>query len=89
MTRGYRVSEGLGLLHAEDRDDIMHIVVSTFVLIWRELRYWNILANVISLSVVRPVADFAYQRFARRRFDRLSHCQSSLKQERERDASRL
>lgn len=76
--RGYRVSDGLRLLHAEDQDGRMHQGVDAFALIWRRLRYWGVLAWFVSLPGVRQLARAAYRRFADRRFQRLGHCQLAL-----------
>lgn len=72
------LSDALRLLHAKDDKGTLHIGVDAFILIWRELKYWRLLAFVISLPIIRQIAAFAYEKFAAWRFAKLSHCQIAL-----------
>ena len=81
ITKGYRVLDGLKVLHVEDAYNEMHVGVDAFIQIWRNLPYWSVLANFVSLPVVKPLAKLIYRKFAEWRFARLDHCQISLKSE--------
>ncbi len=78
---GITLSQGLKFLHAKDSDGNLHIGVDAFILIWRNLNRWRLLAAFVSLPVVRPVTEWAYSRFANWRFKRLVHCQLAAREE--------
>jgi predicted DCC family thiol-disulfide oxidoreductase YuxK len=78
---GISLSEGLKLLHAKDKKGQLHIGVDAFILIWKQLKRWRILAALIGLPVIRQIANIAYSAFAKWRFKRLEHCQLAAKQE--------
>lgn len=78
---GVTLSQGLKLLHAKDNDGQMHVGMDAFILIWKQLKRWRVLAAIINLPVIRQVANFAYRRFADWRFKRLDHCQLADKKE--------
>lgn len=71
---GVSYAEGLKLLHAKDAQGKLHIGVDAFVLIWRQMPRWRVLAAVVASPFVRPVAKKAYSLFAAWRFRRLPHC---------------
>lgn len=75
--KGYRVSDGLKALHAEDADNKMHIGVDAFIQVWRNLPYWWLIAKIVSLPIIKPLAAYVYEKFAEWRFSRLDHCQTS------------
>ena len=72
-------ADGLKLLHAQDSQGKLHVGVDAFVLIWRQIPRWRILAKIVSFPIVWPVANVAYRRFAAWRFNRLAHCQIAIK----------
>lgn len=78
---GITLSEGLKLLHAKDNDQRMHVGVDAFILIWRQLYKWRLLAWFVSLPVIRQSSNFAYRVFANWRFGRLEHCQLAARQD--------
>ena len=78
---GVSLSEGLKLLHAKDHDGKLHVGVDAFILIWRQLKRWRVLAVFVSLPLVRQVANITYRIFASWRFKRLAHCQLAVKNE--------
>lgn len=78
---GITLSEGLKLLHARDNNRKLHVGLDAFILIWRQLKRWRLLAILISLPIIRHIANFAYKSFANWRFKRLAHCQLAAKQE--------
>lgn len=72
---GILLSEGLKLLHAKDKEGRIHIGVDAFILIWKQLKGWKILAFFVSLPVVKPIAILIYKAFAHWRFKKLSYCE--------------
>lgn len=76
---GVAYADGLKLLHARDAQGQLHVGVDAFLLIWQQIPRWRILATIVSLPIIRPVANSAYRRFAAWRFKRLAHCQIALK----------
>ena len=55
--------------------------VDAFIVIWSNLTYWKILAKIVSLKPIKILLEYAYNIFAQRRFNNLSHCQMSLEKE--------
>jgi predicted DCC family thiol-disulfide oxidoreductase YuxK len=80
---GISLSKGLKLLHAKDEEGLMHVGVDAFILIWKQLKRWRILAFFVELPIIRQIANILYRYFARWRFKRLEHCQLAEKQEKE------
>ncbi|MBE0471632.1 MAG: DUF393 domain-containing protein [Methyloprofundus sp.] len=80
--QGVSLSQGLKLLHAIDNKGQMHIGVDAFILIWKQLKRWRVLAALVGLPLIRQIAKVIYQIFASWRFKRLQHCQLAAKQER-------
>lgn len=76
-----RLSDALRLLHAQDHNGSLHIGVDAFILIWRNMPYWRLLGWFANLSIIKPIASFAYEKFAAWRFSRLTHCQIALQNE--------
>ncbi len=73
------LTEGLKLLHAKDDDGQIYIGIDAFILIWKQLKGWSILAALIRLPIIRQIANAAYLIFASWRFKRLKHCQLAAK----------
>jgi predicted DCC family thiol-disulfide oxidoreductase YuxK len=82
---GISVSEGLKLLHAMDNNGRLHVGVDAFILIWKQLRRWKVLAYIVSLPIIRQIVNVTYRAFANWRFKRLKHCQIAKEQERKHD----
>jgi len=78
---GISLAEGLKLLHAKDNNGKMHVGVDAFILIWQQLRHWRILAILISLPLIKQVANITYRVFASWRFKKLAHCQLAAENE--------
>lgn len=78
---GISVSEGLKQLHAIDNNGRLHVGVNAFMLIWKQLRRWKVLAFIFSLPIIQEVVNIIYRMFANWRFKRLKHCQIAQKQE--------
>ena len=79
--QGVSLSAGLRLLHARDNTGQLHVGVDAFILIWKQLKRWRILAAFVALPIIRQIANMAYSAFANWRFKRLKHCQLAAKQE--------
>jgi predicted DCC family thiol-disulfide oxidoreductase YuxK len=78
---GISLSEGLKLLHAKDNNGKVHVGVDAFILIWKQLKRWRVLAFLVGLPIIRQIANTAYRAFASWRFQKLHHCQLAAKQE--------
>ena len=78
---GISLAEGLKLLHAKDNNGQMHVGVDAFILIWKQLKRWRVLAVLVGLPIIRQIANASYRAFASWRFKRLEHCQLAAKQE--------
>jgi predicted DCC family thiol-disulfide oxidoreductase YuxK len=61
-------------LHAIDENEIMHIGVDAFCLIWKHLRGWRFLSLIIRLPIIYSVSKIAYKYFALWRFKKLHYC---------------
>ena len=72
---GISLSEGLRLLHAKDEEGLFHVGVDAFIIIWKQLRRWRVLAFFVGLPIIRQIANTAYNTFATWRFKKLEHCQ--------------
>lgn len=70
---GYRVPDGLRQLHVRDAAGKMHIGIPAFEVIWRALPRWWVLASLMRLPLVRPLASAAYRQFAAWRFHKLGY----------------
>ena len=71
-------SEALLYLHATDENKKIYVGVEAFILIWKNLKYWNILAFFVSMPFINQVSKFFYKKFAKYRFNNLKHCMLSL-----------
>lgn len=78
---GISLSEGLRLLHAKDEEGLVYVGVDAFILIWKQLKRWHILASLVGLPIIRHIANAAYRAFASWRFKKLEHCQLAARQE--------
>lgn len=76
---GFSVSDGLKELHVRDYQGVIHKGVDSFIVIWRALKWWRVLAVLVSLPVVLPLARKLYTIFATWRFKRLGYGSCSLK----------
>ena len=68
-------ADALRHLHVRDAKGQFHKGAVAFLVIWRQLRYWKILAAFVGVPFVRYTAITVYNRFADYRFARLDHCQ--------------
>ena len=66
----------LKFLHVIDEKDNLKVGVDAFITIWKKLKYWNILAQIISLPLIKQFANFLYYLFAIIRFSRLKQCKT-------------
>jgi predicted DCC family thiol-disulfide oxidoreductase YuxK len=70
---GYAANDGLKALHVSDSAGVMHIGVDAFILIWQQLLRWRILAWLLRLPIIRPMAQRVYVVFAAWRFKKLGY----------------
>ena len=73
------LEETLKLLHAKDNKGKLHIGVDAFIMIWQQLKYWKILATIVSLPIIRQIANVGYKIFANWRFKRINYCKTDFK----------
>jgi len=78
---GISLSDGLKLLHATDHDGNLHVGVDAFILMWKQMSRWKILAAMVSLPIIKQIVGLAYKGFANWRFSRLEHCQIAAQNE--------
>ena len=67
--------DALMYLHALDRDKNLKIGVDAFILIWDELKLWNLLSLFVKLPIIYQITKLLYNMFAGYRFKKLTHCQ--------------
>ena len=48
----------LKFLHVKDENDDLKIGVDAFITIWKKLKYWNILANIITFPLINNLQIF-------------------------------
>lgn len=65
-------------LHVQSVDGVIHIGVDAFRTIWATLPRWRVLGLVIGLPGCYSIAVRLYDWFAKRRFERLDHCQAAI-----------
>ena len=71
-----KLEQCLKYLHVKDENDDLQIGVDAFITIWKKLKYWNILANIIKFPIVKQFTNFLYYIFATIRFSRLKKCKT-------------
>ncbi len=65
-------------LHVKDESGSIHVGVDAFIIIWKHLPRWKVLAFIASISPVHWILSIGYRWFAKRRFRQLTHCQAAL-----------
>jgi predicted DCC family thiol-disulfide oxidoreductase YuxK len=78
VQRGISYDDGLRRLHAEDGDRSLHVGVDAFLLIWRHLPRWRLLALVVGVPGIQGLASLAYRVFADWRFKRLGYASCAV-----------
>lgn len=71
----------LKYLHAKDKAGNLHIGVDAFILIWKNIKQWKVLAAIVGTPVIKQLAQVCYRFFANWRFKKLTHCQIAQQQE--------
>ncbi len=74
IKKNLNYSDTLKLLHTRNDEGKLFIGLDSFILIWQQLKYWKILANIVSLPIVKQITNIVYKAFASWRFKRLSYC---------------
>ena len=72
---GITQSDALRHLHVRDTFGNWHKGAAAFIVIWKQLRYWRLLAAVVGLPIIWPIVNVLYDKFADFRFAKLAHCQ--------------
>jgi len=72
-TLGHAVNDGLKALHVRDTAGTMHVGVAGFITIWQQLPRWRMLAWLVGLPIISPVAQRLYSAFAAWRFKKLGY----------------
>ena len=70
---GFLVNDGLRALHVRDAAQNIHIGVGAFIVIWQQIPRWRVLALLMNLPLIKPLANTIYGRFANWRFKRLGY----------------
>lgn len=78
---GITTVEALKYMHVQDDDGTIHRGVDAFIIMWSQMPQWIWLAKFVALPGVRGLATRLYDAFAKRRFNRLQHCQVALQKE--------
>ena len=68
--------DALKFLHVRDQAGDLHVGVSAFVVIWRQLRGWRTLAYLAGTPGVNRLLEFCYRVFAKWRFAKLGYCEA-------------
>ena len=74
--------DALKFLHVRDQAGHLHVGVSAFVVIWRQLRGWRKVAYLARTPGVNSLLEFCYRVFAKWRFARLGYCETGSINER-------
>ena len=74
VNSGIKVSDALKILHVIDNNNKLHLGVDAFIIIWKNLSYWKIIAKIVSIPIIRQIVNITYRAFANWRFNRLTHC---------------
>ena len=74
VNTGIKVSDALKTLHVIDNNNTLHLGVDAFIIIWKNLSYWKIIAKVVSIPIIRQIVNITYRAFANWRFNRSTHC---------------
>jgi predicted DCC family thiol-disulfide oxidoreductase YuxK len=70
---GYSLHDGLKALHVRDGAGQMHVGVDGFAMLWQQLPRWRMLAWLVRLPMIRPLAGRLYSAFAAWRFKKLGY----------------
>ena len=52
---GITYANGLKILHAQDSNGKLHIGVDAFLLIWRKIPGWRLLAIIVDIPIIRLI----------------------------------
>ena len=74
VNTGIKVSDALKILHVIDNNNKLYLGVDAFIIIWKNLSYWKIIAKVVSIPIIRQIVNITYRAFANWRFNRSTHC---------------
>ena len=77
---GITQADALRHLHVRDTNGQWHKGAAAFIIIWKHLSYWRLLAVFVGLPIIRDIASAMYNKFADHRFAKLAHCQFAKNQ---------
>lgn len=66
--------QALKKMHVQDNNGNIRTGVDAFIIIWRQINYWNIISKLVSLPVIREISNYFYNKFADYRFKKYDHC---------------
>lgn len=70
---GYKLADGLKVLHVRDENKIIRKGVDAFIAIWRQIRYWKTLSYFFSIPIVKQLLQIIYLLFAKWRFKKMNY----------------
>lgn len=71
----YKISfnESLLFLHVINEKDKIIVGVDAFVVIWRQFKYWKILAFIVDKKPLNNVLKYLYTKWANKRYSKISY----------------
>lgn len=75
---GLSQAEALLYMRVRDETGALRTGVDAFIVLWGQFSGWSMLARLVSVPGIYPLADRLYRMFAQRRFNRHPHCRASL-----------
>jgi predicted DCC family thiol-disulfide oxidoreductase YuxK len=57
---GITYADGLKILHAQDSNGKLHMGVDAFLLIWRKIPGWRLLAIIVDIPIIRLIVGLSY-----------------------------
>jgi len=75
---GFAVADGLKALHVRDGMGAMHVGVDGFATLWQQLAHWRVLAVLVRLPIIYPIARVLYKAFALWRFKKLGYASCDI-----------
>ena len=71
-------SDALRRLHVSDQTGSIYVGIDAFIVIWKKLPRWRLLASICAVPGVRSILSSLYNKFADWKFSRSAHCQMSI-----------
>ncbi|WP_153771555.1 DUF393 domain-containing protein [Labrenzia sp. CE80] len=77
---GLSQAEALMFMRVADNKGRIHGGLDAFVLLWGQFRGWRLLARLLQLPLLHPLASRLYRLFAKLRFRAYPHCRLAAEQ---------